>query len=110
MSLSPDAQRELEDALKKSLDTTPQGTKAYPSEEEIQARFSKEFAAIERVITIAVTLLQMRARVLVIDYSRAATSLFPFLWPKVIKCAHSVQILASKGHGEDAMILARSLA
>src|SRR5262245_944379 len=75
----------------------------------IAAKFSQEFAAYERLGTLAQELLDANGDNVVSAPGRPSTVVVAALFAKAMKTFHAVHTLARVGYGEDAMDLARTL-
>ncbi len=75
-----------------------------------EQQYAKEFTASRSILALADGLFQQNEAKVVLDRTRHATLAAASLYSKARKQMEAVGLLASQGYGEDAMILARSLA
>lgn len=75
----------------------------------IREKYANEFLAYERLCALAQDLLDQNPDKAVINPERPSTSVVAALFAKAWKTIHAIHLLARKGYGEDAIVLARSL-
>ncbi len=73
-------------------------------------QYTEQLTACQSILSLADGLYQRNEAKVVLDRTRHATLAMASLYSKARKQMEAVGLLASKGYGEDAMILARSLA
>jgi hypothetical protein len=76
---------------------------------DIESRFAREFAAFDRILAIADRLLERNAEKFALDAKRRRLNAAVRLFGRARKSVSAVRLLASSGHGEDAMAVGRSL-
>lgn len=74
------------------------------------SQYTEQFEACRSILSLADGLYQRNEAKAVLDQTRYATMAVASLYGKARKQMEAVYLLASHGYGEDAMILARSLA
>jgi len=76
---------------------------------EFERQFRQQFAAYDRVITLADDLMARNATEFAIQPGRRRTRAAGMLYGRARKGMNAIRSLAASGYGEDAMVLARAL-